>query len=49
MIINVLKWNNAINFYKKYGGIIVWERSDEIWKITIHEYILYFENIESIH
>lgn len=49
MIINVLKGNNAINFYKKYGGIIVWERSDEIGEITIYEDILYFDNIESIH
>lgn len=49
MIINVLKWNNAINFYKKYGGVVVWEKSDETWKITIYEDILYFENIESIH
>ena len=48
LIINVLKWNNAINFYKKYWGKFVWERSDEIWKITIHEDILYFENIKSI-
>ena len=48
MIINVLKWNNAINFYKKYGWKVVWERYDEIWKIRIHENILYFENIESI-
>ena len=48
MIINVLKWNNAINFYKKYGGKVVWERSDEIWKTTIYEDILYFENMESI-
>ena len=49
MIINVLKWNNAINFYKKYGGVVVWERSDEIGEIIIYEDILYFENIESIH
>ena len=49
MVINVLKWNNAINFYKKYWGIVVWERSDEIWKITIYEDILYFDDIESIH
>ena len=49
MIINVLKWNNAINFYKKYGWTVVWERSDEIWKITIYEDILYFDDIESVH
>lgn len=49
MIINVLKWNNAINFYKKYGWIVIWERSDTMWKITIHENILYFDNIKSIH
>ena len=49
MIINVLKWNSAINFYKKYGWTVVWERTDEIWKITIHEDILYFDNIKSIH
>ena len=49
MVINVLKWNNAINFYKKYWGKVVWEKSDQIWKITIHEDILYFDNIEPIH
>lgn len=48
MIINVLKWNNAINFYKKYGWIVVWERSDTMWKIIIDEDILYFDNIKSI-
>ena len=31
-----------------YEGTVAWERSDEIWKITIYEDILYFENIESI-
>lgn len=49
MIINILKGNNAINFYKKYGGTVVWERSDEIGEITIYEDILYFDNIELIH
>ena len=49
MIINVLKWNNAINFYEKYGGFVVWEKSDKAWKITIYEDILFFKNIELIH
>ena len=48
MIINVLKWNNAINFYKKYGGIVVWEWYNQMWKLTIYEYTLHFKNIESI-
>lgn len=48
MIVNVLKWNNAINFYKKYWGKIVWDRCDEVGKIKLHENILYFEDIESI-
>jgi ribosomal protein S18 acetylase RimI-like enzyme len=48
MIINVLRWNNAINFYKKHGGKVIWERFDNIGKITIHEDIMYFENIKSI-
>ena len=48
MILNVLEWNNTINFYKKYGWKVVWERFDNIGKITIHENIMYFENIESI-
>ena len=48
MIINILKWNNAINFYKKYGWKVVWERFDNIGRITIHENIMYFDNIESI-
>lgn len=48
MIINVLKWNNAINFYKKYWGRVVWDRYDEVGKIKLHENIMYFEDIESI-
>jgi ribosomal protein S18 acetylase RimI-like enzyme len=48
MIINVLKWNNAINFYKKYGGVVVWEWYNQMGKLTIYEYTLYFKNIESI-
>jgi len=48
MIINVLKWNNAIDFYKKYGGLIVWEKSDQFGAITLEEYILFFEDIKSI-
>lgn len=48
MIINVLKWNNAINFYKKYWWKVVWERYDEVGKFKLHEDILYFKNIESI-
>ena len=48
MIINVLEWNNAINFYKKYGWNIVWERYDQCGKATIKENILYFGDIKSI-
>ena len=48
MIINVLKWNNAIDFYKKYGGQIVWEKSDQVGAFTLEEYILFFEDIKSI-
>ena len=53
MIINVLKGNSAINFYKKYGWIVVWEIFDEIWnetwKIKTSEDIVYFKDIKSIH
>ena len=48
MIINVLKWNNAIDFYKKYGGQIVWEKSDQVGAFTLKEYILFFNDIKSI-
>ena len=48
MIINVLKWNNAIDFYKKYGGQIVWEKSDQVGAFTLEEYILFFNDIKSI-
>ena len=48
MIINVLEWNNAINFYKKYGGTVVWERYDQFGKVILREFILYFEDIKSI-
>ena len=48
MIINVLKWNNAINFYKKYGGKIVWEKSDQFGKKTLYEDIMHFDNLASI-
>lgn len=48
MIINVLKWNNAIDFYKKYGGQVVWEKSDQFGVTTLEEYILFFDNIKSI-
>lgn len=48
MIVNVLKWNDTINFYKKYGGKVVWEGYNQMGKLTIYEYTLYFDNIESI-
>lgn len=48
MIINVLRWNNTINFYKKYGWEVVWERFDTFGKITLHEDIIYFDNLISI-
>lgn len=48
MIINVLKWNNAIDFYKKYGGQIVWEKSDQVGAFILEEYILFFDDIKSI-
>ena len=51
MILNVLKWNDTINFYKKYGGVVVWERFDEIGekKIKIYEDIMYFKDIKSLY
>ena len=48
MIINVLEWNNTIKFYEKYGGNVVWEKYDQCGKVTIKEYILFFEDIKSI-
>ena len=48
MIINVLEWNNAINFYKKYGWKIILEKYDKCGKVMIKEFILFFEDIKSI-
>lgn len=51
MIINVLKGNDTINFYKKYGGKEVEERSEPrkmLDGFILHEWVLYFDNIESI-
>ena len=48
MIINVLKWNKAINFYKKYGGKTVWERYDQFGKIILKENIMFFDDLISI-
>lgn len=48
MIINVLEWNNAINFYKKYGGIVIGERYDQFGKVMLKEFVLFFEDIKSI-
>jgi len=48
MIINVLVWNPAINFYKKYGWVEVWEKTDPCGKIMITEKIMYYENLKKI-
>lgn len=48
MIINVLEWNDTINFYKKYGGTVVWERYDLFWTERLKEFILFFDDIKSI-
>lgn len=48
MIINVLEWNPTIDFYKKYGGTVVWERYDQFGKALLKENILFFEDIKSI-
>ena len=51
MIINVLKGNDTINFYKKYGGKEVEERSEPrklLDGFILHEWVLYFDNIEAI-
>ena len=48
MIISVLDWNPTIDFYKKYGGIVVWERYDQFGKALLKENILFFDDIKSI-
>ena len=48
MIVNVLDWNPTINFYKKYGGTVVWERYDQFGNVLLKENILFFDNIKSI-
>ena len=48
MIINVLKWNNAINFYEKYWWKVVWEKFDKSGWIVLHEDIMFFNNLITI-
>ena len=51
MIINVVKGNDTINFYKKYGGKEVGEISKPrklLDGFILHEWVLYFDNIEAI-
>ena len=51
MIINVVKGNDTINFYKKYGGKEVEEISKPrklLEGFILHEWVLYFDNIEAI-
>ena len=48
MIVNVLEWNQTINFYKKYGGIVVWEKYEPFGGIILKENILFFNDIKSI-
>ena len=48
MIINVLDWNPTIDFYKKYGGFIVWEWTFQVGKVLMKEKIIFFENIPDI-
>lgn len=48
MIINVLEWNPTIDFYKKYGWTIVWERYDQFGKVMLKEFVLFFKDIKSI-
>ena len=51
MIINVVKGNDTINFYKKYGGKEVEERSEPrklLDGFILHEWVLYFDNIEAM-
>ena len=48
MIINVLDWNPTINFYKKYGGVVVWEWTFQAGKNLMKEKIMFFENIADI-
>ncbi len=51
MIINVVKGNDTINFYKKYGGKEVEEISKPrklLDGFILHEWVLYFDNIEAI-
>jgi GNAT superfamily N-acetyltransferase len=48
MIVNVLEWNKTINFYKKYWWNVVWDRNDSLGKLTIHEFVMLFENLKEI-
>ena len=48
MIINVLEWNDTINFYKKYGGKIIWEKYEQFGEKELKEYVLLFNDLKSI-
>ena len=48
MVVNVLKWNNAIWFYQKFGWVIIWEREDSFGPIIMKENIILFNDIKNI-
>jgi GNAT superfamily N-acetyltransferase len=49
MIINCLKGSPSLGFYRHMGGKPIGERQDVIKGITIHEDIVYFENLQKVH
>ena len=48
MIVNVLKGNNAIKFYEKFGGKKIAQKKENLDGILITEYIIYFDNLKEI-
>lgn len=49
MILNVLKGNNTIRFYEKYGGVKILEKSESLFgDCIITECIMYFDNLNNL-
>ena len=48
MIVNVLKGNNAIKFYEKFGGKKIAQKKEKLDGIVITEYNIYFDKLKEI-
>lgn len=48
MIINCLKGNSALGFYRRMGGVVLGERTDEMGGVMITETVLAFDGLEAL-